>query len=302
MVSVVIPTYNRANKIERAVRSVLNQTYSDLECIVVDDGSTDNTQQVVEAIIDPRLKYARLPEGKGANAARNYGVSISTGEYIAFQDSDDVWKAEKLEKQLALLNQHKADIVSCTYVSLQEEPFNFWNHFENSRMLCFLDFFPGNVVGTPTLLAIRECFVSFSFDTTLPRLQDHELVIRLITKFKLWFDLEPLVLVDKEGERISSDNMKFVDAMKMLFDKVANMEWLQDEKNEALSRWFKSFMPFWFYYQDAIKTIEEQQRTIEEQQRTIEEQQKISEYYENTTSWKITKPLRETMDFIKSFR
>lgn len=295
MVSVVIPTYNRENKIARSIQSVLNQTYSDLECIVVDDGSTDNTQQVVEAIIDPRLKYVRLPEGKGANTARNYGVSISTGEYIAFQDSDDVWKAEKLEKQLALLNNHQADIVSCPYSSMNGEPFHFWDHFENSRMLCFLDFFPGNVVSTQTMLGKKECFIACQFDNRLPRLQDHELAIRLVTKFDIWFDLEPLVLVDTQGERISSVNQRFVDANIMIFENVANMEWAQGEKNEALLRLFKSFMPCWLYYQEAIKTIEEQQRTIEEMQ-------KISEYYENTTSWKITKPMRRTMDFIRSLR
>ena len=106
MVSVIIPTYNREKLIKRSIESVLAQTYADLECIVVDDGSTDNTQSVVEAIPDHRVKYVKLPEGKGANAARNFGVSIAKGEYIAFQDSDDLWDPEKLERQLAFMKEH----------------------------------------------------------------------------------------------------------------------------------------------------------------------------------------------------
>ena len=88
-VSVIIPTYNRAYRITTSIQSVLNQTYSELEVIVVDDGSTDNTEEVVSAIGDSRLKYHRLEENKGAANARNIGVSLAHNDVIAFNDSDE---------------------------------------------------------------------------------------------------------------------------------------------------------------------------------------------------------------------
>ena len=89
LVSVIIPTYNRAHLIKRSAMSVLNQTYSNLELIIVDDGSTDNTEEVVKSIDDNRVIYIKQPN-QGACAARNNGIDHAKGEFIAFQDSDDV--------------------------------------------------------------------------------------------------------------------------------------------------------------------------------------------------------------------
>lgn len=99
-VSVIIPTYNRAHLIGRAIKSVLNQTYKDFEIIIVDDGSTDKTEEVVKDFKDERVRYIRREKNKGGSAARNTGIKAARGEYIAFQDSDDEWLPEKLEKQM----------------------------------------------------------------------------------------------------------------------------------------------------------------------------------------------------------
>ena len=103
MVSVIIPTYNRAARLPMSVESVLNQTYRDLEIIIVDDGSTDLTEDVVRAMSDSRIRYIKHPRNLGGCKARNTGVSNAKGEYIAFQDSDDVWHADKLEVELKAL-------------------------------------------------------------------------------------------------------------------------------------------------------------------------------------------------------
>ena len=263
MVSVIIPTYNREKLIARSVESVLSQTYSDLECIVVDDNSTDNTQQVVEAINDPRVRYVKLPEGKGANPARNYGVSIAKGEWIAFQDSDDVWMEKKLEKQLSLLTLHQADIIACPYVSIQGERLPFCAHLEQSKQLVFLDLFPGNLVSTQTMLGKRDCFLACPFDNSFPRLQDWELAIRLVTRYKIYLDLEPLVCIEQQGERISSNNKYYVEAISMLFDKVAEMPLPQEQKNEALSRLFKAYVPFWEENQNLCTMLQEKSEQAE---------------------------------------
>ena len=88
-VTVVIPTYNRAHLIKDAVESVLNQTYQDFELIVIDDGSTDNTREVL-AVYKDKLTYI-YQENQGRSSARNHGIELAQGEYIAFLDSDDVW-------------------------------------------------------------------------------------------------------------------------------------------------------------------------------------------------------------------
>ena len=110
-VSVVIPTYNRADFICDAIDSVLNQTHSNIEIIVVDDGSTDNTSAVLEKYQD-RIKIIRQ-ENQGCSAARNSGIRFCSGNYVAFLDSDDKWLPQKTEEQLALLNQTGANVPCC---------------------------------------------------------------------------------------------------------------------------------------------------------------------------------------------
>ena len=99
-VTVVIPTFNRASVIGRAIRSVLGQTCQDWELIVVDDGSTDGTEQAVRGLSDNRIKYIRHDRNGGGGAARNTGIRHAQGEYVAFLDSDDEWLPEKLQKDL----------------------------------------------------------------------------------------------------------------------------------------------------------------------------------------------------------
>src|ERR1017187_7936626 len=97
-VSVVIPTYNRARILPRAVKSVVSQTLEDWELLVVDDGSADDTEQVVAAFGDSRIHYIRHERNRGQSAAQNTGIRASRGTYVAFLDSDDEWLPEKLAK------------------------------------------------------------------------------------------------------------------------------------------------------------------------------------------------------------
>jgi len=107
LVAVIIPTFNRAALLERAVQSVLHQTFRDFELVVVDDGSTDNTAELpVFKNPDPRLCSIRLPENRGVSAARNAGVKATTAPWLAFLDSDDEWLPEKLEKQVRWTQLH----------------------------------------------------------------------------------------------------------------------------------------------------------------------------------------------------
>ena len=115
-VSIIIPTYNRADVLSLSVQSVLQQTYADFELLIVDDGSSDNTDIVVESWHDDRIRYLKLPENKGVAAARNEGIRQAKYDYIAFQDSDDCWMPDKLEKQMDFFMQNpEADLLYCPY-------------------------------------------------------------------------------------------------------------------------------------------------------------------------------------------
>lgn len=107
LVSVIIPTFNRADVIEETIRSVLDQTYSFFEIIVVDDGSQDNTAEVVKCLNDSRIRYYAFENSGLPAVSRNRGLRLANGEFVAFLDSDDLWLPEKLTKQVKILQDQK---------------------------------------------------------------------------------------------------------------------------------------------------------------------------------------------------
>ena len=220
LVSVIIPTYNRAHLIKRSAQSVLGQTYKNLELIIVDDGSTDNTEDVVKSLDDERVVYIKQTN-QGACAARNNGIDHARGEFIAFQDSDDVWHNDKLEKQINCLKETGADIVFCCL-----------NRIENGKIVeikgsyfkeGFMQpsTFPSNI-GTQTLVAKYKVFEYEKFDESMPRLQDLELLLRVQKKQKLY--CMKLALVDYyiQDKSISNDKIKLFEACEILLNKYQN--------------------------------------------------------------------------------
>ena len=118
-VSVIIPTYNRSNFLRAAVQSVLNQTFTDFDIVIVDDASEDDTQAVVASFSDDRIKCIRHPLNRQIAATRNTGMVNSGGEYIAFLDDDDQWLPEKLAKQVAILD-GSASSVGAVYTAFDQ--------------------------------------------------------------------------------------------------------------------------------------------------------------------------------------
>ena len=106
MVSVIIRTFNRAHSIAQAINSALQQTYNNFEILVVDDGSTDDTLRAVQSLSDPRVHILRHDTNRGVGAACNTGIARAAGDYVAWLDSDDLWLPEKLQRQIAFLQQH----------------------------------------------------------------------------------------------------------------------------------------------------------------------------------------------------
>jgi teichuronic acid biosynthesis glycosyltransferase TuaG len=124
MVSIVVPVYNAANYIENAIKMVCEQTYKDWELILVDDASTDGSADLIEEIIasqGKRIRLIRKSVNEGAAAARNSGIDASAGRYIAFLDADDVWRPEKLERQIAFMERTGAAFSFHSYEFGDEE-------------------------------------------------------------------------------------------------------------------------------------------------------------------------------------
>lgn len=231
IVSVIIPTYNRAHLVSRSIQSVLNQTYQDFELIIIDDGSNDNTEDVIEEFQkkDKKIRYIRHDKNKGGSAARNTGVRAAKGEYIAFQDSDDEWFPEKLEKQMKIFENMPTE-VGVVYSDM-------WRICRGKRKYwCSpiikpedgvvynqaLDRFMGMGMGIGIQSAIikRKCFNTVGmFDESFHRFIDLELFIRLSKYYYFYHINEPLVNYYNTGKGISTNNEALIEAYELIFKK-----------------------------------------------------------------------------------
>lgn len=205
----------------RAVKSVLEQTYSDIELLIVDDGSTDCTRAVISAIQDPRVKYLYQETNRGACAVRNIGIRAAKGEYIAFQDSDDVWHPDKLEKQLSYLKETQSDLVFCAFNRFREgrnKAKQFPETQVKSGVISYETLLKKNLISTQTILGKRACFLKEPFNEKFPRLQDWELVLRLAKHYRICYDARPLADVYLQGDSISANPQKGLWAIERIIE------------------------------------------------------------------------------------
>jgi len=182
-VSIIIPTYNRDKYICDAIDSVFAQTYKDYEVIVVDDGSTDSTKEVVKKYGD-RVRYF-YQNNQGPSVARNHGVDRSSGEYLAFLDDDDLWLPNFLEIQVRALDEEGGLAFVCSGAYVVNETgkqIDIWKMRANNS---FLDLYHMNFVLTLTVLLRRQYFdIVGGFDRRFKICQDYDLWLRLAMKYK----------------------------------------------------------------------------------------------------------------------
>ncbi len=196
-VTVIIPTYNRCEKLKKSIDSVLQQTYTEIELLIVDDDSTDNTQEMVETIADERVRYVKLAQNMGAAAARNEGVRLATTELIAFHDSDDIWRPDKLEKQMRYWGKHpEFSMIYCAF--LLHKNGRSRRAPELKDEIVEGDMYPTilvqNCIGTPTMLMRKDCFWEVGgFNTELRCLEDWEFVLRFAQNYLIGCVNEELV-------------------------------------------------------------------------------------------------------------
>lgn len=191
LISVIMPAYNCAKYISEAIESVLSQTYKNLEIIVVNDGSIDNTEDILQPFTNSGLINYFSQENKGPSAARNRGLKEGKGEYVAFLDADDLWNKDKLEKSVNFLEKNNFDWVCTSMIKFKQNGEKFIKRIpDNSFALNFstkevkqltngIFFFSSVAVHTPTIIVKRMCFDKVGmFDESFLICEDTDLWLR----------------------------------------------------------------------------------------------------------------------------
>ena len=223
-VSVIIPVYNREHLIERSVRSVLNQTYKNLEVIVIDDASTDNSFEKVKQIIDSRLRVLKNEKNSGPSKSRNKGIEISSGELIAFQDSDDEWYTNKLEKQVNILVK-TGESSGAAYCGMEFIDFKTGEKIgESIDPTDFRkNFTTGNTFRSPanvTMLVKKKVLYELGkFDEALHAYEDTELAIRISRKYSFSLVAEALVKVTRNHNQLMGNTLNYIKASEIIYAK-----------------------------------------------------------------------------------
>jgi len=201
IVSVIIPAYNRSSTIARSVESALAQTFHDLEVIVVDDGSSDMTRDVVRSIADERVRLIWHEINLGAAAARNMGMKASEAKYIAWLDSDDEWLPEKLQTQLEAIEHAAPDQRACytAYERIDKQVSQIYipQHVDYKKLFLGCDQAPGSSLLFERMLLDKVGYL----DTHLRRYEDWDWLLRYCSMFRLLAVDEPLVRVHFSSER-----------------------------------------------------------------------------------------------------
>lgn len=221
-VSVILPTFNRARSLFVSAQSVLQQSYRDLELIIIDDASQDDIGEVAAALSDPRVTYVRRDTNGGAAAARNTGLAAANGQFIAFQDSDDLWLPNKLKLQLEIMKQ-LPDEVGAVFgwkIVYGRDP-NY--HYGVGRVACApapagvlrLDddqverFLSGNRLSLQNALFRRHCMPGSAwFDPCAKADNDWEFAARLAQNTRIYEHPEPVVLAFISSDSISTVSRK----------------------------------------------------------------------------------------------
>lgn len=230
-VSAVITTKNRCALLKRAVESVLSQTYKNIECIVVDDASNDDTPDYCQSLND--VKYIRIPveESRGGNYARNQGVKNALGEYIAFLDDDDCWLPEKIEKQIALILEKKNGLVYCgrRYERMSPKGISFCDELPHAELqgdmtkkilkeICTV---------TSNILVEKKMLVECGgFDENLKFWQEYELLIRLAQRTPFFFVNEALSIYRvnlNDPNRLTNKFYSWMESVDYIYQKHAEL-------------------------------------------------------------------------------
>jgi glycosyltransferase involved in cell wall biosynthesis len=253
-VSVIIPTYNCGHYLEQAIESAMDQTYRDLEIIVLDDGSTDNTSEVVQKY-GTKIRYIRQTNA-GLPAARNRAIEASSGEFIALLDSDDWWEPSKLAEQVPLLEQDPEVALVYTDLRVIYDDGEILPSFLASRPLATSGYvfdllLKSGFILPSTVLLRRTCLEEVGmFDESMRSHEDIELWLRICQRWKVALVDEPLTHRRQGATNMTSnDNLRTEYSVK-LYEKALRLPNLTTEQKDTMNEKLAGayFMRGWFYY------------------------------------------------------
>ena len=228
LVSVIVPTYNRADFLVVAIKSILRQTYSNLELIIISDASPDNTTEVVNSFEDERIRYFELEKNlKLPSAVRNVGISKAQGEFIAFCDDDDFWREDRLEKQIKCFEKrHTIDMIATNSYLFPGYILPAMILFKD-RIISYNELFSKQRIITPSVIIRRNILIDdklFDEDCNLKIGEDWDLWLRILkNKDKSLLLLKECLVFNRYGNiKITSTNfdpIKFYNAKLLIFSK-----------------------------------------------------------------------------------
>ena len=195
-ISVIIPTFNRAGFILKTIESALNQTKRANEIIIIDDGSTDNTKQILQPLIDLNKIIYKYQKNNGVSSARNLGINLSSNNWLAFLDSDDIWHEEKLEKQIEFHKQNQNILFSHTdeLWKFNDKIIKQKKHQQKPQGFCFEENIDSCKIGASTVFLHKSILNDIGlFDETLIACEDYDLWLRILLKYELGLISEKLI-------------------------------------------------------------------------------------------------------------
>ncbi len=233
LITVIIPTFNRAYCIERAINSVIHQTYKNWELIIIDGRPNDKTYKIITPYLqDPRIHYV-AKENINSSESLNYGIKNAHGIYIALLDDDDEFKENKLQVQLSEMMAYNADFSISNCIKVYDGKNVPPRIFQQSFIIKKEDFFSAKLHLSHTHMmfsaSIKEDCL---FDQLLPASDDFDLLVRIIPKHKVLFVKEPLAYINKSVKRprISNNPRKRINTIEQLIIKSKTYDWTIDEK------------------------------------------------------------------------
>ena len=221
-VTVVIPAYNAMQYLPQTVNSVIEQTLSDWELLIINDGSRDHIIEWATTIQDSRVKLI-TQENQGVSAARNTGILQAKGEYIAFLDADDLWKPTKLEQQLQRFQEYPEAGLVYTWTALADSQGNPLNRILASNVEgdVWQQFLVANAMGNSSVPMVRRsCFDKVGlFDPSLPSAEDRDMWIRLAAEYPFAVVKQPLTLWLQHQDSMSKNRQKMLAGLRTVLEK-----------------------------------------------------------------------------------
>lgn len=223
LVSVILPIFNRADLLARSAGSVLAQTYRNLELIIVDDASAEDIETAVLALDDPRVRYIRRECNGGPAAARNSGIEAATGEFVAFQDSDDEWLLDKLAQQITVL-QENPDTALCIGTVLRLIDGRLIVFSPGSDRPSLADIASLQQGYTQALVVKRQVFQEIGgFDSRLWIWEDWELLLRIAENYPVSSAINSLVITERGHDSVTRSKDRFIQSAQYIIEKHQRM-------------------------------------------------------------------------------